>query len=334
MSHVIVIAEAGVNHNGDVARAKEMIDRAREAGADVVKFQTAVLEQMMTGQARMAGYAIDAVGVEESQFDMCRKFNFPLEVFAELREYAEGSSIQFLSTPFDLLSIDALHTIGIRLWKIASGEITNFPFLRKIGRLREPVILSTGMCSLGEVEAAIEVLTRFGTPRPGITLLQCNTDYPTAFEDVNLYGMVTLGEAFKLPFGYSDHTQGVEASLAAVALGARVIEKHFTLDRNLPGPDHKASLEPGELAELVRGVRNIEAALGSGIKLPNLRESNNRSIARKIIVAAREIVEGEIFSEDNLAAKRAGEGISPMRWEELIGRKAARNFKQDEPIWI
>lgn len=329
---VKIIAEAGVNHNADFNRAIKMIEIAKECGADIIKFQTAVPELVMTKGATMADYQIANTGKKESQIEMAKKLHLPLDAFKQLKEYCQKIEIEFLSTPFDFKSIDYLHALGMKTFKIPSGEITNLPYLRKIGSFKNEVILSTGMATLGEIEAAIDILIKAGTKKENITVLHCNTEYPTPFEDVNLLSMKTISKAFGVKVGYSDHTKGIEVPIAAVSLGAEIIEKHFTLDRNLPGPDHKASLDPKELKEMVLAIRNIEKALGNGIKKPSASETKNIVIARKSIVAKTKIKKGELFTEDNLTTKRPGNGLSPMLWDNIIGTTAKKDFYEDEQI--
>lgn len=332
MEKVIIIAEAGVNHNGDYDRAVEMIYAAKDAGADYVKFQTAVPELVISSIAPKAEYQKETTGAAESQLEMCRKIHLKLADYAPLKEICDRIGIGFMSTPFDLVSIDCLAGLDMDYWKIPSGEITNLPYLRKIGRLGRKVILSTGMSELQEIEAALQVLEKAGTPRSSVTLLHCNTQYPTPYCDVNLRAMEALASLSPAAVGYSDHTVGIEVPVAAVALGARVIEKHFTLDKTLPGPDHKASLEPAELAEMVRSVRNIEQALGSAEKHVSESERPNIVVARKSIVASRLIRSGELFTEENITVKRPGNGISPMLWDSVVGRMASRDFVPDSLI--
>ena len=330
MKPVIIIAEIGVNHNGDINLAREMINVAWQAGADVAKFQTGKAELVISQCAPKAEYQLQNTDEQESQMEMCRRLLLPFENYAGLKAYCEELGIGFMSTPFDIPSIHLLEKIGQRVMKIPSGEITNLPYLIEIGRLKKPVILSTGMSEIGEIEAAIDVLQKHGTS--DITLLHCNTQYPTPFCDANLHAIETLRDEFGLSVGYSDHTPGIEAAVAAVALGAAVIEKHFTMDRNMEGPDHKASIEPDELAAMVRSIRNIEAALGDGQKRVTPSERDNMAIARKSIVAARDIRAGEVFTEENITTKRPGSGISPMLWFEVLGTKAKRDFYYDELI--
>lgn len=327
---VCIIAEIGVNHNGDVALARKMIEIAKTSGVDVVKFQTFKPELVMSCYAPKAQYQLENTGKTESQLDMVRKLQLSFEEFNDIANYCKQIGIQFASTPFDLESIHFLDTLEMPFWKIPSGEITNLPYLLEIGKTKKPVVLSTGMCSLDEIETAINILKKSGTTE--ITLLHCNTAYPTPYEDVNLNAMQTLKDAFNLPIGYSDHTPGIEVPIAAVAKGAVVIEKHFTLDKNMEGPDHKASLEPDELKQMVTAIRNIENALGSAEKEPTESEIVNRDIARKSIVAKCDIKAGEIFTEENITVKRPGNGISPMKWFDVLGQKAVRDFIADELI--
>jgi N,N'-diacetyllegionaminate synthase len=328
----LIIAEAGVNHNGDLAMARKLIEVAAAAGADRVKFQTFSADRLVTAQARKADYQIEATDAEESQHAMLRRLELTLDMHDELIAHCKSQGIEFFSTGFDVESIDLLVQLGLDSFKIPSGEITNLPYLRHVGGYNRPVLLSTGMASLGEIEAAIMALEQAGTPRDQITALHCTTEYPAPMAEVNLRAMLTIRDAFGVAVGYSDHTAGIEVAIAAVALGATVIEKHFTLDRNLPGPDHKASLEPHELQAMVAAIRNVELALGVSIKCASPSELKNRPIGRKSIVAARAIEAGEIFSNDNLTVKRPGTGISPMRWDELLGRRAPRRFSRDELI--
>lgn len=333
-NHVIIIAEAGVNHNGDYDRAVAMIHAAKAAGADYVKFQTAVPELVISSVAPKAEYQKETTGAEESQLEMCRKIHLRLEDYAPLAEICREVGIGFMSTPFDLVSIDCLAPLGMDYWKIPSGEITNLPYLRKIARKGGKVILSTGMSELCEVEAALEVLEDNGIGRADVALLHCNTQYPTPMCDVNLRAMEQLAALHPDAVGYSDHTVGIEVPVAAVAMGARIIEKHFTLDRNLPGPDHKASLEPAELASMVSAIRNIELAIGSGEKHVSDSERPNIVVARKSIVAATDIRKGDLLTENNITVKRPGNGISPMKWDAVLGTAAIRDFRADELIEI
>lgn len=330
---IFIIAEAGVNHNGSLSLAFSLVDEAVRAGADAIKFQTWTAEGLVSKYAGMADYQIRNMGISQSQYEMLKKLEMSIGDQIKIIEYCREKGIDFLSSPFDIPSIDVITDIyRLKRIKIPSGEITNFPYLRHVGSRGVSLIISTGMASLGEIEAALEILEQAGTPSNRVTVLHCTTEYPTPMAGVNLRAMLTIREAFKVKVGYSDHTQGFEVAIAAAALGATVIEKHFTLDRNLPGPDHKASLEPGELGSMVAAIRNIEQALGDGIKRLSPSEAQNRSVARKSLVAACVIRAGEVFSEANVLAKRPGTGISPMRWDEVLGRKAPRNFAPDELI--
>jgi N,N'-diacetyllegionaminate synthase len=331
--NVRIIAEAGVNHNGSLKKAKELVRIAAKSGADIVKFQTFKADKIVTCDAAKAEYQKQTTEGNQSQFEMLKKLEFSLTDHEALIAYCEKCGIKFLSTAFDLESVDLLYSLGQKIWKIASGEITNLPYLRKIGSLQQEVIMSTGMADLGEIEDALQVLEKAGLQRNMITVLHCNTEYPTPMRDVNLRAMQTIGAAFPgIRIGYSDHTQGIEIPIAAVALGATVIEKHFTLDKTLPGPDHQASLEPQELEAMVQAIRNIEMAMGDGIKSPSSSEIKNKPIARKSIVAAQRIKKGEILCEKNLTVKRPGTGQSPMCWDEAIGSTAVKNFEVDEYI--
>jgi N,N'-diacetyllegionaminate synthase len=334
MKRVFIIAEAGVNHNGSVSIAKRMIDVASEAGADAVKFQTFKAENVISKFAPKAEYQKSTTGHSESQLDMAKKLELNEKEFKGLFDYCKERTIMFLSTPFDLDSIDLLNRLGLEIFKIPSGEITNLPYLKEIGALKKKVIMSTGMSYVREIKSALDALIKAGTRKKNITLLHCNTEYPTPYEDVNLYAMITLKKKFGVEAGYSDHTLGVEVPVAAAALGASVIEKHFTLDRNMEGPDHKASLEPVELKAMVKAIRNLEKALGSSVKKPSASESKNIAIARKSIVAARKIRRGAALTSENLTVKRPGTGINPMRWEHILGRKAKKDFQRDELIEI
>ncbi len=332
MKKVFIIAELGVNHNGSVEIAKRMIDVAVEAGADAIKLQTFKAERVISRFAPKAEYQQLTTGKDESQLEMAKKLELDIGAHKELINYCKEKGIFFLSAPFDLESIDLLNKLGLRMLKIPSGEITNLPFLRKIAKLRKKIILSTGMSDLKEIKNALDVLVKFGTEKKDIAVLHCNTEYPTPYEDVNLLAMLSIKEAFDVEVGYSDHTLGIEIAIAAVALGATIIEKHFTLDKNMRGPDHRASLEPAELKAMVKSIRNIEIALGSPIKKPSPSELKNKPIARKSIVALRDIKKGEVFTEKNITVKRPGIGISPMDWERLIGKTAKKAFKEDELI--
>jgi N,N'-diacetyllegionaminate synthase len=334
MNKVFIIAEAGVNHNGDLGLAKKLIDAACFAGADAVKFQTFNSKRLVSKFAQKAEYQKLSTDVNESQLEMLKKLELSKEGHYELLAYCRLKNIMFLSSPFDLESVDFLKDLGLDVFKIPSGEITNLPFLRKIGSLKKTVILSTGMSDLSEVEDALNILVESGTDKRNISILHCNTEYPTPFTDVNLNAMKSLADTFKTAIGYSDHTIGIAVSLAAVALGATIIEKHFTLDKEMEGPDHKASLNPTELNNLVSGIREIEQALGLSIKSPTPSESKNIKVARKSIVALKDIIKGEILSEENLTVKRPGTGISPMKWDSVIGKVASRNFEEDELIEI
>ncbi len=330
MNRVFVIAEAGVNHNGDIEIAKQLIDAASEAGADAVKFQTFQADSLVCRTAKKAEYQLETTDRTETQYDMLKKLELTPQMHRELIEHCLKRNIMFLSTPFDLESIKLLSELGMQIYKIPSGEITNLPYLREIAKQQKKIILSTGMSSMDEVKAAVNVLKNNGTE--DITLLHCNTQYPTPISDVNLLAMVKMREETGLPVGYSDHTQGIEVPIAAAALGAEVIEKHFTLDRKMEGPDHKASLEPQELMQMVVGIRKIESALGSKIKQVSESEMTNVAIVRKSIVAAANIKRGEKYTEKNLTTKRPATGISPMLWDEVIGKTADRDYKVDEMI--
>jgi N,N'-diacetyllegionaminate synthase len=332
-NRVFIIAEAGVNHNGSIELAKKLIDVAVEAGADAVKFQTFKATNLVSKNAQKAEYQKKNMDDgDDSQFNMLKKLELDLDTHKELISYCKQKNIMFLSTPFDHDSIELLNDLDLQIFKIPSGEITNLPYLRHIGKLNKKVILSTGMADIGEIEDALDVLMEMGTSQNNITVLHANTEYPTPMKDVNLKAMVTIGKTFNVAYGYSDHTLGIEAPTAAVAMGATCIEKHFTLDKTMEGPDHKASLEPDELKAMVQAIRNIEIALGNGIKRPSQSESKNISIARKSIVAKTDIKKGEVLSEENLAVKRAGDGISPMRWDEIVGTLAQKNYQEDELI--
>lgn len=326
---VYIIAEAGVNHNGSFDLACRLVDAAKAAGADCIKFQTFRSQNLVSRNAGKADYQKDTTG-DGSQADMLSKLELSYDAFSRLKQYCEEVGITFLSTPFDLESVAFLDALGVPFWKIPSGEVTNLPYLEALAKTGRPVVMSTGMCEMGEIEAALRVLRENGTT--DIRLLHCNTEYPTPFADVNLRAMETMRRAFGVEVGYSDHTKGIEVPIAAVALGATIIEKHFTLDRNMEGPDHKASLEPDELAAMVSAIRNIEQALGSGEKTASPSERKNIAVVRKSIVAKRAIKQGEVFSEENLTAKRPGTGISPMRWFEVIGQVAAKDYMRDEII--
>ena len=331
---VIIIAEAGVNHNGKYDLAVKMIHEAKRAGADYVKFQTAVPELVISTIAPKAEYQKETTGNDESQLDMCRAIHLPLSDYAKLKKICDNVGIGFMSTPFDLVSIDTLEPLDMDYYKIPSGEITNLPYLRKIASKGRKVIMSTGMSEMNEIADALKVLEDGGLKRADITLLHCNTEYPTPFSDVNLMAMKTIGDTFGVSVGYSDHTRGIEVPIAAVAMGAKVIEKHFTLDCNMEGPDHKASLEPDQLKAMVDAIRNVEMAIGSAEKHATASETPNKVVARKSIVAACDIAEGDILTEKNITVKRPGNGISPMLWDSVIGTKAKRAFRFDELIEI
>jgi len=332
MKKVFIIAEAGINHNGSPQTAKEMVDIAFAAGADAVKFQTFKAEKVISRHAPKAEYQKRTTGFSESQLDMAKKLELSQKDFEVIYNYCKTKGIMFLSTPFDLESIDFLCKLGVEIFKIPSGEITNLPYLRKMGSLHKEIIMSTGMANLEEIRIALDILISCGTSKENIAILHCNTEYPTPFEDVNLLAMGTIRDELGTRVGYSDHTLGIEIPIAAVAMGAEIIEKHFTLDRNMPGPDHKASLEPLELKAMVRGIRKVEKALGKATKEASPSEVKNRAIARRSIVAAIGIKKGEIFTENNITAKRPGTGISPMEWDRVIGKHAKRDFESDEAI--
>ena len=332
MKKVFIIAEAGVNHNGSIELAKKLIDIAVEAKADAVKFQTFKAENLVSKNAQKAEYQKETTDTNESQFEMIKKLELDVNTHKELIAYCNSKNIMFLSTPFDHDSIELLDNLGLEIFKIPSGEITNLPYLRHIGKLAKKVILSTGMANIGEIEDALDILIQAGTKKENITVLHANTEYPTPMEDVNLKAMLTIGKTFDVEYGYSDHTLGIEVPTAAVALGASCIEKHFTLDKTMEGPDHKASLEPDELKAMIKAIRNIEKALGNSVKKPSPSESKNKAIARKSIVAKTTIKKGEVLNENNLAIKRPGNGISPMRWDEFVGSVASRDYVEDELI--
>ena len=334
MNHVLIIAEAGVNHNGSIEIAKQLVDKVVEAGVDFIKFQTFKAENLVSKSAKQAEYQKKNMGkvADDSQYNMLKKLELSQQDHQTLIDYCNKKKVKFFSTPFDLESIDYLHSLNLGLWKIPSGEITNYPYIKKIAQYGEPVILSTGMCELDDVTAAMNALIKNGVNSEQITILHCNTEYPTPYEDVNLKAMLELQEKYQVKVGYSDHTRGIEVPIAAVALGATVIEKHFTLDRNMTGPDHKASLEPEELKAMVSAIRHIELALGNGHKTVSPSEQKNIPIARKSIVAACHIEKGEILTEKNLSVKRPGSGLSPMRWEEVLGTKAIKDFEEEELI--
>ena len=331
-NHTLIIAEAGVNHNGDMQLARQLIDVAADAGADMVKFQTFNAKRLATKQAPKASYQNKATDQSESQHAMLRNLELTLDMHKELIVYCKERNIEFFSTGFDTQSVDLLVLLGVDQFKIPSGEITNLPHLRHLGAMGKPVILSTGMATLGEIEDAIDVLEKSGTDRSNITVLHCNTEYPTPMQDVNLRAMCSIRDALDVQIGYSDHTAGIEVPIAAVALGATVIEKHLTIDNTMSGPDHQASTEPDEFKAMVLAIRNIEQVMGDGVKRPSPSESKNKAVVRKSIIAATAIRSGEKFTADNLGVKRPGTGISPMRWDELMGKKASRDYQPDELI--
>jgi len=333
MEKTIIIAEAGVNHNGSMELAKQLIDVAAFAGVDYVKFQTFITENIVTQSAKKAEYQQKNMNdVNNSQYQMLKKLELNEEQHYELIDYCKQQGVQFFSTAFDLESVAFLSTFQLGLWKIPSGEITNYPYLKRIAQEKQAVILSTGMSTMEDITAAVNVLVMHGTDKQQITVLHCNTQYPTPMQDVNLLAMQTIAKEIGVKVGYSDHTLGIEIPIAAVALGATVIEKHFTLNRNMEGPDHKASLEPDELKAMVSAIRNVEKALGSFEKIVSVSESENKNVARKSIVAAKFIAKGEALTEENLTVKRPGNGISPMKWDDVIGKAASRNFEEDELI--
>jgi N,N'-diacetyllegionaminate synthase len=332
VNRILVIAEAGVNHNGDIALAKCLIDVAADAGADFVKFQTFDANRLVTRTARKAGYQLASSDANESQYQMLCRLQLSSASYKDLILHAADRKVGIFSTGFDIESNDLLASLGQDRFKIPSGEITNLPYLRHIGGMKQDVILSTGMATMGEIESAVKVLEEAGTPRAKVTVLHCTTEYPTPMSEVNLRAMQSIRTALGVEVGYSDHTPGIEVAIAAAALGATIIEKHFTLDRELPGPDHKASLEQDELKAMVAAIRNVEIALGNGVKRPTPSEVGNIPVVRKSLVARKNILKGEAFSADNITAKRPGTGISPMRWDAVIGRSAPRDFSQDELI--
>lgn len=329
---VFVIAEAGDNHNGSFELALKLVDAAVEAGADCVKFQTFVTEEVISIKAEKAAYQKDNTGNAETQYDMVKKLELSFDQFRKIKKYCEEKKILFLSTPFDIPSIDFLNEIDIPFWKLPSGEITNLPYLIEIAKTHKDIVMSTGMANLKEIETTLDILKKYGAGK--VTLLHCNTEYPTPMRDVNLNAMLTLKKEFGVSVGYSDHTKGMEVPIAAVALGATVIEKHLTLDCNMEGPDHKASMEPDDFKKMVSCIRNIEIAMGNGEKVPSVSETPNIEIARKSIVARRKITQGEFFTEENLAVKRPGNGLSPMKWFEVLGKTAANDFEKDELIRV
>ena len=334
MLKTLIIAEAGVNHNGSLEMAFELIDAASDAGADVVKFQTFKAENLLTRSAAKADYQLDTTDVQETQFEMIKKLELTYDMHLELISRCKDKGIRFSSTGFDSSSVDVLLELGVDFLKVPSGEITNLPYLRHVGTKGMPVILSTGMCTMQEVASALEILEKAGARKHDITVLHCNTEYPTPMEDVNLRAMLSMQKELGVKVGYSDHTLGIEVPVAAVALGATVIEKHFTLDRTMEGPDHAASLEPGELKQMVYSIRNIEKAMGERSKKPSKSEELNIGVVRKSIVASKNIKAGEKFTEENLAVKRPGTGISPLKWDEILGLEANKDFQADDLISI
>ncbi len=331
-SNTLIIAEAGVNHNGDIQKAYELIDVAVDAGVDIIKFQTFSADKLVTRSAKKAEYQEKNATEFKSQYDMLKALELSKDSFLQLKERCKSKRLEFLTTGFDISDLEFISTMGQSRYKIPSGEITSLPYLRYVGKKKYPIILSTGMSTMDEIGDAIEILQSSGTELKKITVLHCNSEYPTPMEDVNLKAMITIKKKFGVEVGYSDHTLGIEIPIAAVALGATVIEKHFTLDRKLPGPDHRASLEPNELNAMVKAIRNIEVALGDGVKHPSLSEKKNINIARKSIVAAKPIKKGDVFSSENLTIKRPGNGISPMDWDNIVGRIAKNNYLIDELI--
>ncbi|MEE8423544.1 MAG: N-acetylneuraminate synthase [Thermodesulfobacteriota bacterium] len=331
-NHCFIIAEAGVNHNGNIETAKKMVDVAAEAGADAVKFQTFKAEEIISRFAPKAEYQKKSTDKNETQLQMVKNLELDREEHVELKKYCEKKNIVFLSSPFDLGSIDLLDELGFEIFKIPSGEITNLPYLKKVGGLKKKILLSTGMANLQEIGDALDILIEAGTKKNNITVLHCNTEYPTPKEDVNLLAMQTIKETFKINVGYSDHTEGIEVPIAATALGATVIEKHFTIDKSMEGPDQMASLEPSELRAMVKAIRNTEKIMGDGIKKPSPSEMDNMRVVRKSIVTTRDVKKGEILREEDIAVKRPGNGINPMEWEKVIGSAASRDFCKDELI--
>ncbi len=332
MKKVFIIAEAGVNHNGSIELAKKLIDVGAEAGVDAVKFQSFKAEKLATKYAAKAKYQKETTGQDESQYEMLKRLELDYSKHKQLIDYCNSKNIMFLSSPFDIESAELLQSLNMEIFKVPSGEIENVPYLKKIASFNKKVIISTGMCDLADIEFALDVLRNNGAT--DVSVLHCNTEYPTPMSDVNLNAMDTIKSAFKVEVGYSDHTKGIEVPIAAVAKGATIIEKHFTLDKNMVGPDHQASLSPEELKDLVKAIRNIEQALGNGIKKPSKSEAKNAIIARKSIVAKMDIKEGELFTENNLTIKRPGNGVSPKLWEKIMGKKASKNYKEDELIEV
>lgn len=332
LKKIFIIAEAGVNHNGSLLTAKKMIDVAVMSKSDAVKFQTFKAENMVSKFAKKALYQKRTTNPAQSQYEMLKMLEFNFKEYKRLFDYCRKKKIIFISSPFDLESIDLLNRLGVKMFKIPSGEITNLPYLRKIGGLKKKIIMSTGMANLKEIKSALDILISSGTKKSDMTVLHCNTEYPTPFEDVNLRAMLTIKDKFGVKVGYSDHSLGIEIPIAAASLGAQIIEKHFTLDKNMEGPDHKVSLDTGELKAMVKAIRNIEKALGDGVKKVSSSELKNIPMARKSIIAARDIKSGEIFTDKNISVKRPGLGINPMKWDEVIGKIAKKDFKEDELI--
>ncbi len=331
-NRLFIIAEAGVNHNGSILIAKRLIDAAAASGADAVKFQTFKAANMVSRNAPKAEYQNKHIGSKESHFNMLKKLELGINAHKKLKEYCEKKKIIFISSPFDMESVDLLDSLKLKIIKIPSGEITNMPYLKKIGKLRKKVIMSTGMSTLKEIENALSILMKSGTPKKNITILHCSSAYPAPIQEANLTAMLAIKKAFNVKVGYSDHSVGIEIPIAAATLGAAVLEKHFTLDRDMQGPDHKVSLEPHEFKAMTQAIRNVEKALGNGIKRPHPAEFKNRQIIRKSIVAARDIKRGEILTDRNITAKRPAIGISPMKWDEVIGKPLSRDFKKDSAI--
>lgn len=331
-NHTLIIAEAGVNHNGDINLAKELINIAADAGADIVKFQTFKADSLASKKAKKARYQIENTSKNESQVEMLNRLELSKKMHQELISYCKLKKIDFFSSAFDIESLKLLKSLGLNYFKIPSGEITNLPYLKLVGSFAKPIIMSTGMATIDEIKDAMNILEFSGTSKQDITILHCNTEYPTPLNDVNLKAMTTIKDIFNVNVGYSDHTLGIEIAIAAVALGAKVIEKHFTIDRNLKGPDHKASLEPQELNQMIKSIRNIEKAIGDGVKRPSASEINNKLIVRKSLVASKFIKAGELFSVDNVTSKRPGTGISPMKFTNIIGKIAKKNFEKDDLI--
>ena len=332
INHTIIIAEAGINHNGDIEVAKKMVDVAADSGADFVKFQTFIAKELVTPGAKKAFYQAQKTGSDESQYQMLHRLELTESMHHNLILHCQEKEIGFLSTAFDIKSLNLLIKLKQELFKIPSGEITNFPYLKKIAELKKKIILSTGMSVLSDIDAAINVIEKYGTLRENITVLHCTSEYPAPFNEINLQAIQTIRDTFNVAVGYSDHTLGIEASIAAVAMGASVIEKHFTLDKNFAGPDHQASILPGELSAMIKSIRNIELALGDGAKLPSAGEIKNMEFVRKSLVASRRINKGELFNSENLTSKRPGTGISPMRWNDVLGKTAKKDFLEDELI--